>query len=181
MKGRSRLAIDANRPLRHAMEIRHPSFNDESFVALLRKYEVALVVADTAGKWPYIEDVTADFMYLRLHGEEELYASGYTEAALDRWAARLRAWSTGQEPEDAKRLSPVAALPRPSRDVYCYFDNDVKVKAPFDARRLIEKLELTAGLVPFTWQDDPKPVPKRRSPPAYASRARHPDQSQRSK
>lgn len=181
MKGRARLAIDANRPLRHAMEIRHPSFNDASFVALLRKYQVALVVADTAGKWPYLEDVTADFMYLRLHGEEELYASGYTDTALDRWAARLRAWSAGQEPEDAKRLSPVAASPRPSRDVYCYFDNDVKVKAPFDARRLIEKLGLTEGLTPFTWQDAPKPARRRRAGPAYAKRARQTDQSLRAK
>src|SRR5690606_20684282 len=66
MQGRSRLAIDENRKLRHAMEIRNKSFIDESFVALLRKYQVALVVADAAGKWPYKEDVTSDFMYLRL-------------------------------------------------------------------------------------------------------------------
>jgi uncharacterized protein YecE (DUF72 family) len=81
------------------------------------------VVADTAGKWPYFEDVTSDFMYLRLHGDKALYASGYGEAALDRWARRIRAWAR-------------------ARDVYCYFDNDVKVRAPFDARRLIEKLGL---------------------------------------
>ena len=167
MKGRSRLAIDARRPVRHAMEIRHESFVDESFVALLRKYRVALVVADTAGKWPYREDVTSDFLYLRLHGEEELYASGYTEEALDRWAARIRSWSNGGEPADARRISNVPATPCASRDVYCYFDNDVKVRAPFDARRLIEKLGLADGLAPFTWQGDPKPAPTRRSPPAY--------------
>ena len=153
MHGRSRLAVDSNRELRHAMEIRHPSFIDEAFVALLRKYHVALVVADTAGKWPYKEDLTSDFMYLRLHGEEELYASGYTEEALDRWAARIRAWSAGGEPVDAQRISPIAAAPRTTRDVYCYFDNDIKVRAPFDAKRLIEKLGLTEGLVPFTWKD----------------------------
>jgi uncharacterized protein YecE (DUF72 family) len=164
MQGRSRLAIDKNRKLRHAMEIRNQSFVDDSFVALLRKYGVALVVADTAGKWPYREDITSDFMYLRLHGEEELYASGYTEEALDHWAARIRAWSTGSEPEDARRISEAPPPPRASRDVYCYFDNDAKVKAPFDARRLIEKLELEDGLVPFEWHEPPPQKPRTRTP-----------------
>ena len=145
------LAIDQNRKLRHAMEIRNTSFIDATFVSLLRKYQVALVVADTAGKWPYQEDVTSDFMYLRLHGDKELYASGYTEEGLDRWASRIRAWSEGLQPDDAHRIakrSPVTS----NRDVYCYFDNDIKVKAPFDARRLIDKLGVGEGLVPFTWQ-----------------------------
>ena len=149
MKGRTRLAIDANRPIRHAMEIRHVSFIDASFVALLRKYRVALVVADTAGKWPYCEDVTSDFMYLRLHGDKELYASGYTEASLDRWAARIEAWSSGGEPMDAQRIAPGSSPAASGRDVYCYFDNDIKVRAPFDARRLIEKLGIGAGLTPL--------------------------------
>lgn len=152
MEGRSRLAIDKNRKLRHAMEIRNKSFIDESFIALLRKYKVALVVADTAGKWPYQEDVTSDFMYLRLHGDEELYASGYTDEALDRWAERIQAWRTGSEPKDAARISQKPPPKRASRDIYCYFDNDVKVRAPFDARQLIEKLGLDEGLEPFTWQ-----------------------------
>lgn len=142
MHGRCRLAIDAIRPLRHAVEIRNDSFHNEAFIALLRKHRVALVVADTAGKWPYVEDVTADFMYLRLHGEEELYASGYTEEALDRWAARIAAWSNGSEPEDAVRISEKKPRRRASRDIYCYFDNDIKVRAPFDAQRLMEKLGL---------------------------------------
>jgi uncharacterized protein YecE (DUF72 family) len=154
MRGRSRLAIDRNRRLRHAMEIRNESFVDEAFIALLRKYRVALVVADTAGKWPYREDLTADFMYLRLHGEEELYASGYTEEALERWAARIRAWSEGSEPADAQLISQAAPPERTRRDVYCYFDNDVKVKAPFDARRLIEKLGLEDGLEAFAWHGE---------------------------
>lgn len=157
MQGRSRLAIDENRKLRHAMEIRNKSFIDESFVALLRKYQVALVVADAAGKWPYKEDVTSDFMYLRLHGEEELYTSGYTEEALDRWAERIRAWSTGTEPYDAQHISNQPSPKRASRDIYCYFDNDAKVMAPFDAKRLIEKLDLDNELEPFTWQGEPRP------------------------
>ncbi len=152
MEGRSMLEIDKKRKLRHAMEIRNKSFIDESFVALLRKYKVALVVADTAGKWPYQEDVTSDFMYLRLHGDKELYASGYTNDALDRWAERIRAWSTGSEPKDAQRISDKSPSKRTSRDIYCYFDNDVKVRAPFDARQLIEKLGLEGDLVPFTWE-----------------------------
>jgi uncharacterized protein YecE (DUF72 family) len=141
VKGRCRLAIHANLPLRHAIEIRHESFVDPSFVALLRRHRVALVVADTAGKWPLCEDVTADFMYLRLHGDAELYASGYSDAALDAWAARIRAWSAGGEPEGARRISSLPPPARKSRDVYCYFDNDMKVKAPFDARRLVAKLD----------------------------------------
>jgi uncharacterized protein YecE (DUF72 family) len=143
MKGRARLAIDKRRKLRHAIEIRHDSFLDGSFVKLLRRYQVALVVADTAGKWPYREDVTADFVYIRLHGEKELYASGYTEESLDRWAERIRSWSEGLEPDDARRISSQPPRPRRSRDVFCYFDNDIKVKAPFDAKRLIEKLGLS--------------------------------------
>lgn len=142
MKGRAKLSIDRNRKLRHAIEIRHESFVDKSFVELLRRYDVALVVADTAGKWPLREDVTADFVYIRLHGDVEIYSSGYTEEALDRWADRIQAWSTGSEPRDARRISPEVAPSRRARDVYCYFDNDVKVKAPFDAQKLIEKLGL---------------------------------------
>jgi uncharacterized protein YecE (DUF72 family) len=142
MAGRVALEVDKKRKLRHAVEIRHESFMDEAFIAMLRKYKVALVVADTAGKWPYCEDVTADFMYLRLHGEKELYASGYTEEALDRWAERIRTWAAGGQPEDAHLVSSRAPPKRASRDVFCYFDNDVKVRAPFDARRLIDKLGL---------------------------------------
>ena len=138
MRGRARLAYGPARPLLHAVEVRHESFVDPSFIALLRRQRIAFVVADTAGKWPYAEDVTADFVYVRLHGDKKLYVSGYTEAALARWAKRIRAWATGGELADARRISRTAAPHRKMRDVYCYFDNDVKVKAPRDARRLIE-------------------------------------------
>src|SRR5689334_15577725 len=146
MTGRCRLGIDCNRPLRHAVEIRHESFVDPAFVAQLRRHRIALVIADTAGKWPLYEDVTADFMYLRLHGDAKLYVSGYTDAALERWAARIRAWALGSEPADAKRISTKPAPPRRSRDVYCYFDNDVKVRAPIDAHNLMRKLGLEVTL-----------------------------------
>jgi uncharacterized protein YecE (DUF72 family) len=141
MKGRTWNAIDRDRPMRHAVEIRHESFANEAFLKLLRKYRVALVVADTAGKWPMLHDVTSDFVYVRLHGAEELYASGYTEAALDDWAAKIRAWSSGGDAPGARRVGPEAQK-RARRDVYIYFDNDVKVRAPFDAARLAMKLGL---------------------------------------
>jgi uncharacterized protein YecE (DUF72 family) len=140
MVGRVRLAIDAPRAMRHAVEIRHESFIDESFVQMLHEHNVALVVADTAGKWPYREDVTADFLYLRLHGDKELYASGYTDEALIRWAARIRAWRDGFQPENAHLISARFKPQQCRRDIYCYFDNDIKVKAPFDAKALVTKL-----------------------------------------
>ncbi|HWI38243.1 MAG TPA: DUF72 domain-containing protein [Burkholderiales bacterium] len=122
MIGRSRLAIDADRPLRHALEIRHPSFMTAEFTRLLRKHDIGLVVADTAGKWPKMFHVTSDFVYVRLHGDVQIYTSGYSDKALDSWARRIRAWD------------------KAGRDVYVYFDNDVKVKAPFDALNLMRKL-----------------------------------------
>jgi uncharacterized protein YecE (DUF72 family) len=142
MNGRTSLDAGNKRPMRHAVEVRHESFRDPGFIALLRKYKVALVVADTAGKWPYMEDVTADFMYLRLHGDKELYASGYSDEALERWAARIRAWTTGGQPGDAQLASTKAPPKRAKRDLFCYFDNDIKVHAPFDARKLMDKLGL---------------------------------------
>ena len=142
MSGRASLRSDTQHALRHAVEIRHDSFAAPEFIAQLRRHRVALVVADTAGKWPYLEDVTADFMYLRLHGDEELYASGYTEAALVRWADRIRAWSNGGAPPDAHIVGAVGRRRARSRDVYCYFDNDVKVRAPFDADRLMQNLQV---------------------------------------
>ena len=125
MIGRSRLAIDAHRELRHAVEIRHPSFMSADFVRLLRKHDIGLVVADTAGKWPKLFHVTSDFVYVRLHGDIKIYASGYSDKALDSWARRIRAWH------------------KAGRDVYVYFDNDMKVKAPFDALNLMRKLKLS--------------------------------------
>jgi len=145
MNGRSALEIDGNHPMRHAMEIRNESFNDPAFIKLLRKYKVALVVADTAGKWPDYEDVTADFIYIRLHGEKELYASGYTDEALDSWARRIDAWAGGSQIAQARLIVDGQPPKRASRDVYCYFDNDVKVHAPFDAHALAARLSATAG------------------------------------
>lgn len=146
MKKEGYLQIPGTGRVRHAVEIRHASFVTDEFVALLRKYKVALVVADTAGKWPYLEDLTSDFVYVRLHGEKELYASGYTPAALKRWGDRIEAWSKGAQPRDAHLIAAKAAPKRKSRDVYCYFDNDIKVRAPYDARQLLERFGLADEL-----------------------------------
>ncbi len=141
VKGRARIATDPRRRFRHALEVRHESFMQREFIDLLRRHGVALVVADTAGKWPLMEDVTADFLYVRLHGDRELYASGYSAAALDGWAERVRAWLEGGQIDGARTASPKAPKRRRGRDVYVYFDNDAKVHAPFDAMALAERLE----------------------------------------
>jgi uncharacterized protein YecE (DUF72 family) len=129
------------RPLRHALEVRHLSFCVPEFVALLREHHVALVVADTAGKWPFMEDVTADFVYVRLHGDSELYVSGYTPAALRLWARKVRAWHRGANPAGARLTAPRAPRHAGGRAVYVYFDNDVKVRAPYDAMTLAHLLK----------------------------------------
>jgi uncharacterized protein YecE (DUF72 family) len=144
LKGRTRLAIDRERPLRHAFEIRHESFCAPSFVKLLRENHVSLVIAETARRWPMLEDVTADFIYMRLHGDKELYRSGYGDKALERWAARIRAWQRGSEPKDAHKCLQAKPPTAKARDIYCYFDNtDVKLRAPVDAQRLMAKLGVT--------------------------------------
>lgn len=148
VSGRSVLTPGFDAPIRHAMEIRHASFECEAFVELLREHGVALVIADTAGKWPWIEDMTADFAYLRLHGDKELYASGYTPAALERWAAKIKRWAMGGTPREAKLVTKAGPPLKRGRDVYVYFDNDVKVRAPYDAIALGKRLGLPppAGL-----------------------------------
>lgn len=157
MHGREYIKADMKRPLRHAVEIRHKSFETPEFITLLRNYKVALVVADTAGKWPYKEDITSDFTYLRLHGDKELYASGYTDKALDRWAERIEAWSSGGQPNDAQLISDQTPSSQKPLDVYCYFDNDIKVKAPFDARKLLKRLKLDSGLAELDWSHADEP------------------------
>ncbi len=131
---------DADRPLRHAIEVRHDSFATPEFVQMLRKHRVAAVVADSGGKWPEIEDVTADFVYARLHGVAEIYKSGYTDAALDQWATKLRAWREGGEPKGVKHLSPKGPPKRTGRDVFAYFDVEEKVFSPTNAVALAERM-----------------------------------------
>jgi uncharacterized protein YecE (DUF72 family) len=122
LKGRALVDSDVDRPLRHALEVRHASFEVPAFLDVLREHHVALVVADTAGKWPQIRTVTTDFGYVRLHGADELYVSGYSDETLEDWAAT------------------VVRFAEDGRDVFVYFDNDAKVHAPYNAICLAEKI-----------------------------------------
>jgi len=122
MENRAWTSTEVDRPLRHVLEVRHDSFRTPEFAKLLREHDIGLVVADTAGRWPQFDEVTADLVYVRLHGDTELYVSGYSEAAIDAWAAKVRAWAAR------------------GHDVFVYFDNDAKVHAPFDAMALAGKV-----------------------------------------
>lgn len=137
LKAPAWLKVD-DRPMRHAFEIRNETFRTSAFIDLLRKYDVALVCADTV-EWPRLMDLTSDFVYCRLHGSEELYASGYDDKSLDQWAARVVTWAKGGEPADAERIGGKGRRRR--RDVFVYFDNDAKVRAPFDAKALTERVD----------------------------------------
>jgi uncharacterized protein YecE (DUF72 family) len=119
---RALTTAEEERPLHHALEFRSPTFATPEATAVLRRHDVATVLADTAGRWPKVDEDTGPLRYVRLHGDKELYASGYTDRALDEWAARCRAWA------DA------------GKDVFVYFDNDMKGYAPHDAMRLIERV-----------------------------------------
>jgi uncharacterized protein YecE (DUF72 family) len=119
---RALTTAESDAPLRHALEFRHPSFVSDAAYALLRRHDVATVVADSAGRWPRVFEVTSDLVYVRLHGDRELYASGYSAAVLDEWADRCRVWMAD------------------GRDVHVYFDNDAKGHAPHDAVALQERL-----------------------------------------
>lgn len=131
--------------LRHCVEIRNITFVDEKFIELLREFNVAFVIADTAGRWPFAEDITSDFIYMRLHGDTELYNSGYSKEALQRWYEKIKSWSKGVQPRDAKLIGKRAKNPS-SLDIYCYFDNTDKLWAPKDARSLLTLLGMEKRL-----------------------------------
>lgn len=122
LDGRAWTTTDADRPLHHALEVRHESYANPAFLQLLAEHDVGLVVSDGGETWPVFEDVTARLVYVRLHGATELYVSGYDEPALRSWAAKVRTWHEA------------------GHDVVVYFDNDAKVRAPFDALALTEML-----------------------------------------
>ncbi|SDP28643.1 Uncharacterized conserved protein YecE, DUF72 family [Nakamurella panacisegetis] len=113
--------------LRHAIEVRHPSFEVESFYDLCRRFGIAIVLADSAGRFPVIDQSTAEFSYIRLHGSQQLYSSRYTDEEIRLWAERIgRASGSGT--------------------YYVYFDNDFESNAAFDARRLIQSLPSTSDV-----------------------------------
>lgn len=141
-------AAVAPRRLRHALEVRNPAALRPELARVLRRHTVALVVSD-AGRWPLVEEITAGWMYLRLHGRPRTYASAYSRPALRRWAARILCWAAGGSPPDAKRIDTRPPPARAGRDVYVYFDNDQAAHAPADALELArlvrEKREAGAG------------------------------------
>ena len=112
---------------RHAFEVRHPSYFVPEFFDLLRAHRIGYVIADTAGKWTLAEEVTARFVYVRLHGSRVLYGSDYTDEELAAWDVRVGRWSSE------------------GRDVYVYFDNDDKAYAPHDALELARQVRERTG------------------------------------
>lgn len=146
LEGRALTRGGALQSIRHAVEVRHETFFQRAFLDLLREHNVALVVSDGAQRWRTVDEPTADFAYLRLHGSAELYVSGYQDSELDAWATlasrrhRALARHRGRDRE------------RWQGDVFVYFDNDAKVHAPYDALRLMDRLHLRAS-------DEPRPLP----------------------
>ncbi|WP_210505832.1 DUF72 domain-containing protein [Naasia sp. SYSU D00057] len=126
LKGEPELGVRESRRIRHALEVRHASFDGPECAEVLARHGVALVVSDGATEWPMIGRVeTADFVYVRLHGGEELYVSGYSPEELRAWASEVLGWLDGSGSADGR-----------PRDVYVYFDNDAKGFAPWDALEL---------------------------------------------
>ena len=141
LKAKAWLKVDESRPISYALEVRHPTFMVPQFFEQLRRHNVAFVFADTAKKWPYAEDLTADLVYIRLHGAEQLYVSGYSDDEIEWWARRIDLWQRGRQPDDATLIGSTKPG-RKARSVFVYFDNDAKVHAPFDAIRLAKRLGL---------------------------------------
>ena len=125
----------SNHRLRHVLEVRHTSYLCEEMAAIARRHGVALAFSH-AQEWPYTEEVTAGFVYLRLHGPGALYASSYGEDELRAWAQRLHRWHAAEQPADAHTITDRAPPRRRERDVYVYFDNDAGGYAPRNAARL---------------------------------------------
>lgn len=132
-------------PLRHAVEVRHASFEVPDFVALARRHGVAVVYAEHA-TYPEIADATADFIYARLQKGVDEEPAGYPPAALDRWAERAAVWAAGGTPDGLPLVAPDAAAPVEPRDVYVYFIHEGKVRAPQAAMALMARLPEAARL-----------------------------------
>jgi len=124
--------------LRHAVEVRHDSFLNADFIALVRKAGVAVVLADS-DKYPLIADLSADFVYVRLQKARERIATGYDDAELDHWLARARAWAGGEVPGDLPYVAPPPE--RAKRDVFVFMINGAKVRAPAAAMAFLARLK----------------------------------------
>ncbi len=126
-------------PLRHALDVRHPSFMDPAYLVLARKYRCATVFTDS-DDYPSFADLTADFVYARLMRTESKVKTGYAPKALDGWAEAAKTWAAGAEPANVPRLAP-AGKPAKPRDVFMYFISGAKERAPAAAMGLIERLK----------------------------------------
>lgn len=131
-------AVD-NIALRHALEVRHESFQVEDFILHARKANVAVVLADIL-KYPLIAELTSDFVYLRLQDATAEIETGYGPADLQKWAMLVRSWEKGEEPEQFPLLAP-RGKPRESRDAFVYFINGAKERAPAAAEAMINILQ----------------------------------------
>ena len=145
VRGRASTRVEHNRRLRHALEVRHVNHLEERVLRACRRHDVALVFSHSGGEWPYVEEVTARWCYLRLHGAPATYASNYGNAELDWWRRRIQRWATGDEPEDGARVTGLKPPAVKSRDVYVYFDNDGSAYAPSNAVTLQGKLACAAS------------------------------------
>ena len=124
--------------LRHVVEVRHDSFCTPSFIALLRKFDVAVVYADHA-KYPAIADITTDFVYVRLQTGKDTVKTAYPPKALDEWAGRLTLWSQGGDPDDLPHSDTTPVKKQP-RDVFAYVIHEGKIRAPEGAMELIKRV-----------------------------------------
>ena len=128
--------------LRHVVDVRHESFMCSDYLALARRYRVATVFTD-AEKFPSFADLTGDLVYARLMQSDAALASGYADAALDAWAERARCWTAGGVTDDLPSLEAPAESAAP-RDVFIYFINGAKEKAPAAAQALLARFGIEA-------------------------------------
>jgi uncharacterized protein YecE (DUF72 family) len=128
-----------SQPLRHALEVRHASFMNREFLEIARKHQVAVVFEDDA-MHPAFADLTSTFVYARLRRSAASVATGYTLPALKQWSRRATAWAQGKEPADLPRIAPKPRTTAQPRDVFIYFINGAKERAPAAAQKLISIL-----------------------------------------
>jgi uncharacterized protein YecE (DUF72 family) len=126
-------------PLRHAVEVRHESFKDPAFLALCRRYKVAVCLADHQ-TYPLIPDVTGDFVYARLQTGSDEIETAYPPAELDRWASRFAAFAAGGQPGDLACIDPASAPEPAPREVFVFFIHEGKVRAPAAAAALLQRV-----------------------------------------
>ena len=118
--------------LRHAVEVRHDSFRDPAFAALLRRHEIPVVFADHE-KYPAFADVTGDFVYARLQTGSDDIETAYSQADLKTWAGRLVEWAAGGRPADLPVADPTHMPEAKPRDVFAFIIHEGKVRAPAGA------------------------------------------------